>query len=66
MNTTSTDLLEQIGKAEEAFTVRRVFGEPFEKDGVVVIPGRPRPRRGRRWRRGSSRWERAARAPGSR
>jgi uncharacterized spore protein YtfJ len=38
MNTTSTDLLEQIGKAEEAFTVRRVFGEPFEKDGVIVIP----------------------------
>lgn len=38
MNTTSTDLLEQIGKAEEAFTVRRAFGEPFEKDGVIVIP----------------------------
>ena len=35
MNTTSTDLLEQIGKAEEAFTVRRVFGDPFEKDGVI-------------------------------
>jgi uncharacterized spore protein YtfJ len=32
------DLLEQIGKAEEAFTVRRVFGEPYEKDGVTVIP----------------------------
>jgi uncharacterized spore protein YtfJ len=32
------DLLEQIGKAEEAFTVRRVFGEPFESDGVTVIP----------------------------
>ncbi len=30
--------MEQIGKAEEAFTVRRVFGEPYEKDGVTVIP----------------------------
>jgi len=38
MGTTETDLLEQIGKAEESFTVRRVFGEPFEKDGVTVIP----------------------------
>ena len=38
MNTTEMDVLEQIGKAEEAFTVRRVFGEPFEKDGVTVIP----------------------------
>ena len=38
MNTKEMDLLEQIGKAEEAFTVRRVFGEPYEKDGVTVIP----------------------------
>jgi uncharacterized spore protein YtfJ len=38
MSTKETDLLEQIGKAEEAFTVRRVFGEPYEKDGVTVIP----------------------------
>ena len=38
MGTKETDLLEQIGKAEESFTVRRVFGEPFEKDGVTVIP----------------------------
>jgi uncharacterized spore protein YtfJ len=38
MTTKEMDLLEQIGKAEEAFTVRRVFGEPFEKDGVTVIP----------------------------
>jgi uncharacterized spore protein YtfJ len=38
MSAKEMDLLEQIGKAEEAFTVRRVFGEPFEKDGVTVIP----------------------------
>jgi uncharacterized spore protein YtfJ len=38
MSTKEMDLLEQIGKAEEAFTVRRVFGEPYEKDGVTVIP----------------------------
>jgi uncharacterized spore protein YtfJ len=38
MSTAEMDVLEQIGKAEEAFTVRRVFGEPFEKDGVTVIP----------------------------
>ena len=38
MSTKEMDLLEQIGKAEEAFTVRRVFGEPYVKDGVTVIP----------------------------
>ena len=38
MGIKETDLLEQIGKAEESFTVRRVFGEPFEKEGVTVIP----------------------------
>ena len=38
MGTGTTDLLTQIGKAEEAFTVRRVFGDPYEKDGVTVIP----------------------------
>jgi uncharacterized spore protein YtfJ len=38
MSSKETDLLEQIGKAEESFTVRRVFGEPFEKEGVTVIP----------------------------
>jgi uncharacterized spore protein YtfJ len=37
MSTKEMDVLEQIGKAEEAFTVRRVFGEPYEKDGVTVI-----------------------------
>lgn len=38
MSTGTTDLLAQIGKAEEAFTVQRVFGEPYEKDGTTVIP----------------------------
>jgi uncharacterized spore protein YtfJ len=38
MGIKETDLLEQIGKAEESFTVRRVFGEPFEIDGLTVIP----------------------------
>jgi uncharacterized spore protein YtfJ len=38
MSTAEMDVLEQIGKAEEAFTVRRVFGEPYEKGGVTVIP----------------------------
>ncbi len=38
MSAGTTDLLAQIGKAEEAFTVRRVFGEPYEKDGTTVIP----------------------------
>ncbi len=38
MSTSQTELLDRIGKAEEAFTVRRVFGEPFESDGVTVIP----------------------------
>ena len=38
MSTGTADLLAQVGKAQEAFTVRRVFGEPYEKDGVTVIP----------------------------
>ncbi len=38
MNTTGSNLMERIERAEEAFTVRRVFGEPYEKDGVTVIP----------------------------
>ncbi|RBY87726.1 spore germination protein GerW family protein [Blastococcus sp. TF02A-30] len=27
-----------LGSARDAITVRRVFGEPYEKDGVTVIP----------------------------
>ncbi len=38
MSTRAMDLVERIGKAQEAFTVRRVFGEPYEKDGVSMIP----------------------------
>jgi hypothetical protein len=26
-----------IAKAQDAITVRRVYGEPYERDGVVVI-----------------------------
>jgi uncharacterized spore protein YtfJ len=27
-----------IGNAKDALTVRRVYGDPYEKDGVTVIP----------------------------
>lgn len=27
-----------ISKAQDAITVRRVYGEPYERNGVVVIP----------------------------
>ena len=27
-----------IAQARDAITVKRVFGEPYEKDGVTVIP----------------------------
>lgn len=29
---------EVIGQARDALTVKRVFGEPYEKNGVTVIP----------------------------
>jgi uncharacterized spore protein YtfJ len=29
---------EVIGQARDALTVKRVYGEPYEKDGVMVIP----------------------------
>ena len=29
---------EAISNAQDAVTVRRVYGEPYERDGVVVIP----------------------------
>jgi uncharacterized spore protein YtfJ len=32
------DVQETISKAREAITVRRVYGEPYEKDGATVIP----------------------------
>ncbi len=33
-----TDVLETIEKAKEAITVKRVYGDPYEKNGVIVIP----------------------------
>ena len=32
------DFQEAISKAHDAITVKRVYGEPYERDGVVVIP----------------------------
>ena len=34
----TTEVLDTIEQATEAMTVRRVFGEPVEKDGVTTIP----------------------------
>jgi uncharacterized spore protein YtfJ len=30
---------ELLNTAKDAITVRRVFGDPVEKDGVMIIPG---------------------------
>jgi uncharacterized spore protein YtfJ len=32
------DVQRTIEQAKDAITVRRVYGDPFEKDGVTVIP----------------------------
>jgi uncharacterized spore protein YtfJ len=32
------DIPEAIGRAQDAITVKRVYGEPYERDGVVLIP----------------------------
>jgi uncharacterized spore protein YtfJ len=32
------DYAETIAKAQDAVTVRRVCGEPYERDGVTLIP----------------------------
>jgi uncharacterized spore protein YtfJ len=32
------DVREVLGQARDAMTVKRVFGEPYEKDGVTIIP----------------------------
>ena len=32
------DLMETISAARDAITVKRVYGEPYERNGVVVIP----------------------------
>lgn len=33
-----TDVQKTIEQAKDALTVRRVFGDPYEKNGVTVIP----------------------------
>jgi uncharacterized spore protein YtfJ len=33
-----TEVRETIEQAKEAMTVRRVFGDPYEKNGVIMIP----------------------------
>src|SRR5437763_15785629 len=41
MKTESTSLrgaLERMGAGSDAMTVRRVFGDPIERDGVTVVP----------------------------
>jgi uncharacterized spore protein YtfJ len=32
------DFQEAISKAQDAITVKRVYGEPYERDGAVLIP----------------------------
>jgi uncharacterized spore protein YtfJ len=32
------DVQSVIGQARDAITVKRVYGDPYEKDGVTVIP----------------------------
>ena len=32
------NVVKAVDQARDALTVRRVFGEPYEKDGVTVIP----------------------------
>jgi uncharacterized spore protein YtfJ len=32
------DIQETIAKARDAITVKRVYGAPYERDGVTVIP----------------------------
>jgi uncharacterized spore protein YtfJ len=35
---TAADVRQTIEQAKDAITVRRVFGDPYEKGGVTVIP----------------------------
>lgn len=32
------DIQEAVAKAQDAITVNRVYGEPYERDGAVFIP----------------------------
>jgi len=34
----SMNALEVVNQAKDAITVRRVYGEPYEQDGVTIIP----------------------------
>jgi uncharacterized spore protein YtfJ len=34
----SMEVQDVIAQARDALTVKRVFGEPYEKDGVTIIP----------------------------
>lgn len=38
MTEDASDVRQTIEQAKDALTVRRVFGDPFEKNGVTVIP----------------------------
>lgn len=38
MDSNTLDVGKTIEQAKDAITVRRVFGEPYEKNGVTVIP----------------------------
>jgi uncharacterized spore protein YtfJ len=33
-----SDVMETIERAKDTMTVRRVFGDPVEKDGVTIVP----------------------------
>jgi uncharacterized spore protein YtfJ len=35
---TPVKVTDTIGQARDAITVKRVFGEPYERDGVTIIP----------------------------
>jgi uncharacterized spore protein YtfJ len=38
MAATATDVRQTIEQAKDAMTVRRVFGDPYERGGVTIIP----------------------------
>ncbi len=36
--TTENEVLSTIDKARDVLTVKRVFGDPYEKNGVTIVP----------------------------
>ena len=32
------DVYEMVHQAHDAMSVKRVYGDPYEKDGVMIIP----------------------------